>query len=1652
MTTLGTIVPGASLVATGNFFSNGFDDLLWNSGTVLSLWETSSSGVSATLSVSIPSTYTIDGVDKTIEDQSLLILSDSSGTLYLGTLSPSGTTAAISINQFGSLNAGYTVQATGNFLGFYGQLFNKTDDSIIVGNSSGGENEQPDTIIPGYTFDYPEYLGLPSGFTVVPNGGGNFLGSDVSSLLVQNASGTVDILLNADVQTITATFAVTDSLGTLGVGQSIVAISPTNSDGSTDILLQQSGTITEWVVSEGAIKQINTLSISGSIIGTGDVNGDGASDIITLNSGTIVQEILGTSDFTGNFSPLTTSAPATILDGSYAGYAGPPTGSGTVYAGSLSEYVAQLGAGIPVSANGTRILVMGQSALSTCSFQQVMFGNVSLPAWEQDVATLNAIAQYCRANDITVMVEVPQLNTSGTTWSTAATIQWLEPALAAGLPIGYIEQNTEIGSATTLTINGSPYTLAPPGIGALFNISSDQFTIDQTQISTALTALASSELSQIAIIHEAYPNAVFGEWDDLGSPDSGTIETGYHEVMQQWWNTLSAMASAESLPSISFTITDQSYTANYAGSGLASNIGQGTALGDSWAQEDASFARDAAAAHVSTIIQDADTAGYSPLGGLAEQELEISQEATQGIAGVQVSSGFSWLPPSEGVNVPGSTTNGAAEIQATTTLYQHSDITTGGSIGLRTPNGVIVTDGTAHAVSGLTITATAGDTSKDLAVILIDQTGTLSATQHGAATVSSNGPNVLVLNGTPSDVQSELASVMLDETVPGPDSIDVEVFGNSGRVAGGTIAVVSTLTSGGTVYTPGTTGALPEIWTSATVTTSGTVISTERFTWNTSDSLTSSAFTNGGTVISPLNELLVSQPLLEQGITASGSLIASLPSSDLSAPDYNPLYSGGSGAPEQIPVIVSASSDTYDSTGNLDTEVETISSVSSLYSSIFPFSTGTFYFASGGSAVTQYNTGDNPSWPSSGSLYDNGGGLAVIPDGSTLEVGDGSTAPMIVGAIQTIYGTVSGSPVVIEVKYLGGSSNPYDEIDEIFNPYSATPQLWQQINTVDVPASMASSTPLPVPTLETVTEFDTGNNPDWNTGTVATEISVTYAGEGYMASKTTIATSGSMSIWHDVTWLGEAGILANYTLATPAILSWTAKPGAGSDTMEGIGIAGDWVSIFSSGTFLGSSQVSGDGIWQIGTLAHTSSAYAVQQTDLAADQSFSSTAATSSSWNVGTPTNFDGLGGTDSFILNSSTYLSYSEFNAFGTILASQSFKWASDGQSSPESNAVILDPTSQINATGTNLLGYSGRDFIDTIGGSGTIGTYEVNAAGTIIGVSGTLEVFGSGDSITAASNSDLLYDSGTGDTVSMNHGTIALNSAQTAIVVGSTDVVGGVYGTVTLSGAAEKVTGDEMIVNAGSAAIVTVTGFNNSVSAATGAILGFHDGSNAVSGSGLTINEATSLSNVTVSGNSDTINVVAGSEVSLSGTSESVAGSLAVINETASTAIVSVYGSYEAVTAVSGSVLGITGTSETVTASGITIYGGASTTINLIGSSGTDVVGLYTSSELTWGASNGMGFITGATTAAANTVYASVGTQTVYGFNMALGDQVDLSQFLAGTGVNSTNVGTYVTATPSASYTTLAISGPYGSDNVILSGVSLTLSALKTGNAFVY
>lgn len=1142
-----SVPAGSTVVATGDFLADGRSQALFENNGTYFLWQASALAEpgGTVIPVDLASLGSVVGVSTYSPGLDALLMEnagtvdqvnlDTLGTLLSGGIGPNaglqlcggldevgGTLLPVAQSLEAVIGAGATLVAAGAYALYYqpppanqiSPAAGAPDYAIVSASDPAllAMQENGSLVIAGCG----SYAFAP-GQSVIPNGSGDFFGADIAGTLLQMGSVVTEVMLAG---------SVVQSAFTLGAGESVVAVGGQNADGATELICEADSILYGDLLADGTVEStttIGTVPAGYTVAGTGDFGGTGAADILLLNNSGSAEIISGLSAFyngnsifSGNESLLDI---ATEKNGTL-GVAG--TLTGVISSGYLNGSFTLPG-NLSISASGQKVLTIGEPVSASSEMEQA--GAITLPEWESNVAYLDQLAAYCRANDITVQIET-QLGWEGNRFGPAQIYQWLEPALAAGLPIGYIDDNEELPtpfndgyatgvytyadsgvtiaaagapiilSGTTISLGGSVAmvngvqvpdsgsldiggTMVALGTGAIeiegvtidvdaaiTNYEADPSANTLAALQADFTIMASSELQDIAILHAALPNAQFGQWvAGDASPLASSSANG--EVYQLWFSTFDQIAADAGLPGISYAIYDEVY-------GAGPNQTENAYV--------ASFATLAAASSLAVETQSYYLGDMNALLGAAEEELELSQEATLGVAADQFNGGFSYIPESFAVSQAGSTLNTAAEIAALAPLYQTGAITATGSVTLTLPawDQVVVAQGGSAAVQGISISS-AGS----VAVVLVDQTGTLSVTGTACAQEILNGGtafNELVLYGSAAEVTAALATLSVSEPSAGPDTIDVEVFGADGRAAGGTIAVLGTssgtITGGGTSYSfpLGSGAGLNDVWASAGADVRDGSITAETFAWNVEDGIAAEDIVGGGTV-QPTQQVVVDQPLLEPSVTLTATSIASAISTDAGQEVF--------GLGEAVAMPLLSSTLNFDTSGSLATETDLLAPAGNGGSwSPFAGTGDEYYFANGGTVVTQYNTGDNPNW--SDALYDPEG-LVETTDGQMLELAVGNQSPMAIGSISTIEATfdtiangiASTVTRVVEINYYGGASDPYDEIQQVFNPESATPQLWQIIATQDMPQA-AEGSPLPVPVNMLEVEYDTGNNPDWD--------------------------------------------------------------------------------------------------------------------------------------------------------------------------------------------------------------------------------------------------------------------------------------------------------------------------------------------------------------------------------------------------------------------------------------------------------------------------------------------------------------------------------------------------------------------------------------------
>jgi hypothetical protein len=155
------------------------------------------------------------------------------------------------------------------------------------------------------------------GKTVTPE---DFIGNAVSDVLLQNGGSVVDWLMQ------NGQYSSGNVLTTGASGWSVVGAGDFTGSGVSDAMLQNGGTVVDWLMQNGQYSSGNVLTTEASgwsVVGTGDFTGSGVSDVLLQNGGSVVDWIMKDGAYqSGNV--LTTGAAGWNVVGT-----GDFTGNGT---------------------------------------------------------------------------------------------------------------------------------------------------------------------------------------------------------------------------------------------------------------------------------------------------------------------------------------------------------------------------------------------------------------------------------------------------------------------------------------------------------------------------------------------------------------------------------------------------------------------------------------------------------------------------------------------------------------------------------------------------------------------------------------------------------------------------------------------------------------------------------------------------------------------------------------------------------------------------------------------------------------------------------------------------------------------------------------------------------------------------------------------------------------------------------------------------------------------------------------------------------------------------------------------------------------------------------------------------------------------------
>jgi len=391
------------------------------------------------------------------------------------------------------------------------------------------------------------------------------------------------------------------------------------------------------------------------------------------------------------------------LAGSGSGAGGTTTASGIgAIASDYAELVAQ-GANA-FTASGAKDFHMEAGDISLASPEQIgrVINGVTVTSAmvAENQQLLDNIASYCRANGISVSVEAQLENPPGADW----TDQWLMPAEQAGLPITQVEGDDEIEFEHPIASFGT---------------------------------VAADEAAVVKHILQYFPDVTIGQWEGVG-PTSTT---------QAWLTAYDSAAQSEGLPQISYLVEDTTWNAPWE---VPPTVNQ------SW---ELALSTLAAQDHLSlTVLLDGTGTDTSSEQLVAQSEQDAATLGENAGAQVNTLRIQTWWPYPESVlpnNSPSTMSNDAEMVSATFSLYQEGLITAQDPISITAPPQAVVAVGTAAGIGSVSLNWAINDVAKGdtAAVVITDETGLLSCTASGGATVTGEGTSELVIDGNAAAIQ-----------------------------------------------------------------------------------------------------------------------------------------------------------------------------------------------------------------------------------------------------------------------------------------------------------------------------------------------------------------------------------------------------------------------------------------------------------------------------------------------------------------------------------------------------------------------------------------------------------------------------------------------------------------------------------------------------------------------------------------------------------------------------------------------------------------------------------------------------------------------------------------------------------------------------------
>jgi hypothetical protein len=223
-------------------------------------------------------------LDKAVSDSGLIAAFGGGFVFVLGAVSNANDALVVAANSEIILGTGGTVSNNINFTGTGATIKLQASANQYGGEISGG--------IAGDTID-TAYVPFATGVHAVWRQIGNF-----GTLQLQGSNGNTLTSLALQGEYTSADFsAVMDSTGgtNIQIINTQVTKTDVNNDGTSDAILQNGGTVVDWIMQNGLYSTGNVLTTGAtgfSVVGSADFNGDGTADALLQNGGTVVDWIL----------------------------------------------------------------------------------------------------------------------------------------------------------------------------------------------------------------------------------------------------------------------------------------------------------------------------------------------------------------------------------------------------------------------------------------------------------------------------------------------------------------------------------------------------------------------------------------------------------------------------------------------------------------------------------------------------------------------------------------------------------------------------------------------------------------------------------------------------------------------------------------------------------------------------------------------------------------------------------------------------------------------------------------------------------------------------------------------------------------------------------------------------------------------------------------------------------------------------------------------------------------------------------------------------------------------------------------------------------------------------------------------------------------